>query len=166
MEAWKRANGHVENGPSTRNILEGDFEGKLNSKFVVSVQDVLNTVNTGNAQICDMRSAARFNCEAPEPRPGVEGGNIPGSLNLPFSSLLKDESTFKTATEMKDIIESAGLIFGSKTISSCGSGVTASVLVVAMHVAGVPLDLLPIYDGSWSEWGQRKDLPKIQRNKI
>jgi thiosulfate/3-mercaptopyruvate sulfurtransferase len=162
LTSWIDANGEIESGP-TKPVSKGEFRAVLNKKMVVSANDVLNVVNTGSSQILDARSSPRFLAQTPEPRPGLPSGHIPGSLNLPFTELVKtgDFSTFKTPAEIRDAIVNSGVILGSNVILSCGSGVSAAVLGFGMHLIGKDLDSFPIYDGSWSEWGSRNDLPKI-----
>lgn len=161
------AGGSVETGkPSI--VPRGNIEGVLNKELVVDAAQVLSVVNTGSAQLCDARSAARFNGEVAEPRQGLVSGHIPGSLNIPHEllTLPNDPSTFKSLTELRQIVNDAGLIQGARTIVLCGSGVTSAKISFAMYLLGWPIATVPVYDGSWTEWGQivRRDLPKVTKN--
>lgn len=162
LNGWKYAGGCTSSGPVSTPSNPGAFEACFHEQLVVDWKQVLEVTNTGMAQILDARSSARFHCQAPEPRPGLEGGHIPGSLSLPFNNLLiqGDFTTFRSPSEMKAAFEEAGLVFGAKAILSCGSGVTASVLAMGLHILGYELSNCPVYDGSWTEWGGRADLPK------
>ena len=103
-------------------------------------------------EIIDARAAARFRGEAPEPRQGLRAGHIPGSKNLPFTQLLNGDHTMKTTTEMADEFQKAGVNLSKPVITTCGSGVTAAVLSLALERMG-KIDHA-LYDGSWTEWGQ------------
>ena len=107
--------------------------------------------------VLDARANPRFTGEAAEPRPGTRAGHIPGSINLPFSDLLDPESgRFKSVEAVRAIFSDVG-VNHLPVVVSCGSGVTACVLALGLEVAGLPEPKL--YDGSWSEWGRRDDLP-------
>lgn len=166
LKAWKAAGGKIESGPveEGKNNELGDFVATLNPEMVKSVDDVVDIMNSGAAQILDARSKARFLAQAPEPRQGLEGGAIPGSLNLPFTSIVQadDVTSFRSPVEIRDAFVDAGIIFGSKIVLTCGSGVSAAVLSLALTVIGKSLEQSPIYDGSWTEWGGRSDLPKMK----
>ncbi len=112
--------------------------------------------STDGPQIVDMRGAARYRGEAPEPRAGLRSGRIPGSLNLPFNELVVDGTLVDDAA-LKARLEAAGIDLARPVISSCGSGVTATFLNLALAQLGV--DAMQIYDGSWTEWGGNPDLP-------
>jgi len=103
-------------------------------------------------EIIDARAAARFRGEAPEPRQGLRAGHIPGSKNLPFTQLLNGDHTMKTTAEMADEFQKAGVNLAKPVITTCGSGVTAAVLSLALERMG-KIDHA-LYDGSWTEWGQ------------
>jgi thiosulfate/3-mercaptopyruvate sulfurtransferase len=103
-----------------------------------------------------MRSAERFRGEAPEPRPGLRSGHIPGSLNLPSSELMT-RGRLKSPDELRSLVEKAGIDLTRPIVTTCGSGVSAAILSVALETIGKPAKAL--YDGSWSEWGGREDLP-------
>lgn len=163
IEAWKAAGGQLQSGSMDLKPIRGTFQAKYNASYVRSWQQVLQSVKTGAEQIVDARSAVRFRGEVPEPRAGVARGRIPGSLSLPLGDILApdDVTKFRSLEEIRQIFDESGVVFGSNVITSCGSGVSAAVLTFAMHMLGNDLSTAPIYDGSWSEWGSRDDLPKI-----
>jgi thiosulfate/3-mercaptopyruvate sulfurtransferase len=109
------------------------------------------------AQVLDARSAGRFAGTEPEPRAGLRGGHIPGSLNLPYETLYREDGTLKADADLRAAVEGAGVDLGRPIVTTCGSGVTASVLALALHRLG-RADVA-VYDGSWSEWGGRTDTP-------
>eukprot|EP01041_Mallomonas_annulata_P012680 gene12680-26706_t len=162
LDAWRNAGGPLLSGPVDETPL-GNFTGTLDSKLVCDWQQVLSIVNDGFAQILDARSMGRFRAEQPEPRPHLAGGHIPGSLCLPMTTLLKegDFTSLRTLDEIRVAVEDSGIVLasGAKVVTTCGSGVSAAVLTLAMHLLGRELDTVPIYDGSWTEWGARSDLP-------
>lgn len=163
FNAWRAIGGPIENGEKQQDKRIGaSYTAQLNKRMVVDADHVLNVVETGSSQIVDARSLARFRAEVPEPRANLFGGHIPGSLCLPFASLLKDNdyTSFKTEEEIRDAFKDAGVVFGATTILTCGSGVSAAVLSVGLSIIGKDLESCPIYDGSWSDWGRpEKCLP-------
>jgi thiosulfate/3-mercaptopyruvate sulfurtransferase len=114
-------------------------------------------LTTRKAQVLDARSRGRFAGTDPEPRAGLRGGHIPGSLNLPYDELYQKDGTFLPADDIRRKLEGAGINLARPVVTSCGSGVTASVLALGFHVIG-RADVA-VYDGSWTEWGGRDDTP-------
>ncbi|MCE0505997.1 MULTISPECIES: 3-mercaptopyruvate sulfurtransferase [unclassified Roseivivax] len=125
--------------------------------LVRDVTQVSSAAKLGDHEIIDARPAARFAGSDPEPRPGLRAGHIPGSKNLPFTALLNGDGTLKSPEALRAAFEAAGVDLGKPAITSCGSGVTAAVLSLAMERFGKRDHSL--YDGSWSEWGQFPTLP-------
>ncbi|MCA3739404.1 3-mercaptopyruvate sulfurtransferase [Phenylobacterium sp.] len=114
-------------------------------------KDVAAALAKGSAQVVDARSALRFRGEAPEPRPGLRSGHMPGARNLPFDQLLTPEGQLKSVAALSEVFREAGVDLARPIIATCGSGVTASVLALALEVLGSPA---AVYDGSWAEWGR------------
>jgi thiosulfate/3-mercaptopyruvate sulfurtransferase len=115
-------------------------------------------VDTRREQVLDARSRGRFLATEPEIRPGVRGGHIPGSLNLPYDRLFPTpDGTLAPVPALKRIFDESGLDIGKPVTTSCGSGVSAAVLTLGLHVLGRPD--VAVYDGSWTEWGGRADTP-------
>lgn len=124
--------------------------------LVRDVTQVASASKLGDHEIIDARAAERFRGEAPEPREGLRSGRIPGSKNVPYQSLLNADGTMKPTSELRAIFEAADVDLKKPAIASCGSGVTAAILSLALERIGHRAHSL--YDGSWSEWGMYNDL--------
>jgi thiosulfate/3-mercaptopyruvate sulfurtransferase len=163
FEGWKGVGGEIATSDDASCIEKGKFNAVINKNLVANWEDVLKVVKNGTKQIIDARSKARFLAEAPEPRIGLQGGHIPGSLSLPFTELVdeNDWTTFKSKKEIEDAFSNAGAVLDSNFVFTCGSGVSAAVLNFSLFLLGKDLKKTAIYDGSWSEWGSRSDLPKF-----
>jgi len=130
---------------------------KLNSSLVRNLREMLDNIDSGQEVVVDARSAGRFNATEAEPRAGMRGGHIPGSRNVPFPDVLNKDRTFKSGREVLAAFELAGVDLTQPMVTTCGSGVTASTLALALFNAGK--EDVAVYDGSWSEWGSRQDTP-------
>jgi thiosulfate/3-mercaptopyruvate sulfurtransferase len=128
----------------------------VQNHMVKDVTQVAAAAKLKDWDIVDARSAARFRGEEPEPREGLRSGHIPGSHNLHYRLLLNDDGTMRSPAEMRQAFEAAGVDLDKPVITSCGSGVTAAILSLALERIGHRRHAL--YDGSWSEWGMYKDL--------
>jgi thiosulfate/3-mercaptopyruvate sulfurtransferase len=126
------------------------------NQLVKDVTQVAAASKLGDHEIVDARAAARFRGEEPEPRPGLRAGHIPGSKSVHYRRLLNDDGTLRPVPELKAIFESSGVDLRKPVITSCGSGVTAAILSLALERAGHRNHSL--YDGSWAEWGMYGDL--------
>lgn len=125
--------------------------------MVKDVTQVSHASKLMDFAIVDARAADRFRGEAPEPRPGMRAGHIPNARNVPFATLLNADKTMKAPAELKQIFEDAGVDLGKPAITTCGSGVTAAILCLAMERFGKTDHAL--YDGSWTEWGAFPTVP-------
>merc|ERR1712039_984959 len=135
-----------------------------NAERVWDLDRVRKNIDSPEAQVVDARPAGRFQATVPEPRPGMRGGHIPGSVNVPFLELTTGAPVrmMRSKEELRQRLVDAGVEPDGSTIpivASCGSGLTACIVGLAMHQLGMPLDRFAVYDGSWMEWGGREDTP-------
>lgn len=133
------------------------FTPRPNRTLIRDVGQVKANLSTKSEQVVDARSAGRFTAKEPEPRPGLRSGHIPGSKNVAYTSLLNDDGTMKAPDDLRRVFASAGVDPEKPVVTTCGSGVTAAIPMLALTLLG-SRDV-SLYDGSWSEWGAREDLP-------
>jgi thiosulfate/3-mercaptopyruvate sulfurtransferase len=154
--AWERGGYPIETGtPQQR--TERHFTARFRADLVRDLGDVERVVANGGAALLDARPAPRFRGEAPEPRAGLKSGHMPGARSLPSSALVDEQGFLRSADDLKRIFSEAGADPSRPAICSCGSGVTAAVIALALARLG-RWDA-SVYDGSWAEWGARADAP-------
>ena len=155
LPKWK-AQGYEVSQSYAENVLDGNFNGHLNSQYFIHANEVLEAIDDNSSLTVDARSVARFSGSTPEPREGVRSGHIPKAVCLPFADLVVD-GRLKPMTELKPIVASVLGDNHQHYIFSCGSGVTACIVLLAAMLCGY--ENLSVYDGSWTEWGSSKTLP-------
>ena len=151
---WRAEGREIEDMPPI--VRDRHMTVQRQAALVKDVTQVAHASKLAEAEIVDARSAARFRGEAPEPRPGLRSGHIPGSKNLPYVTLLNTDGTMKDANALRAAFDAAGVDLARPVITSCGSGVTAAILNLALERLGHRNHAL--YDGSWAEWGMYDDL--------
>jgi len=153
---WKAEGRPVESGAVTPQPRR--FAARLRPELVRDLGRIRANVDTRREQVVDARSHGRFVGTEPEPRAGMRSGHIPGSVCLPYDRLFRPEDgTLLPAAALREVFGKAGVEAGRPVVTTCGSGVSAAVLALGLHVVGRPE--VPVYDGSWAEWGGRTDTP-------
>ena len=156
LRKWKAEGRPLEAG-EPRQRTPRHFTPVFNAGLVRDAGDVKALIDSRAAQIVDARAAARFEGTVAEPRAGLRAGHIPSARNVPFASLLNADGTMKDAAELRQIFKAAKVDPDRPVVASCGSGVTAGVIALALAILGRPD--AAVYDGSWSEWGADHALP-------
>lgn len=153
---WKAEGRPCAQGRET--LRHRHFTVWSDARSVRSKADVLRNLSEQSELVVDARGAGRFTGDVPEVKPGLASGHIPGARNVPFASLFAPNGTWKNTADITRAFEAAGVDLSRPLITSCGSGMTANVLIFALHLIGK--DDVALYDGSWSEWGADPETPK------
>lgn len=156
LAKWKAEGRPLESGKPS--IRHRHFTAWKNDKVVRDKAQMLANIDSKAEQVVDARGAARFTGDEGDPRPNVGAGHIPGSRNLPYSSVYNADGTWKRGDELKAVFEAAGIDLAKPLVATCGSGLTASSIVFGAHLLG--MEQVALYDGSWSDWGSDPETPK------
>lgn len=157
LERWLKEGRPTEAGLPAP--AERTFTATMNRSLVRSAEELLANLESRYEQVIDARSPQRFAGQEPEPRPSKKFGHIPGSFNVPFPRLMDpdNDSVMLPATEIAAVFEDAGIDIDRPAATTCGSGVTAALVSFGLYLLGH--ETVPVYDGSWVEWGNRDDTP-------
>ena len=155
LAKW-RAEGR-ETASGREQLRHRHFTVWADNKGVRTLDQMKANVDSGQEQVLDARSAARFTGDEPDPRPATSAGHIPGSKNLYYTELFNPDGTWKQGDALRSAYAGAGIDLSRPLVTSCGSGITASVLAFGAHMLG---NDAAVYDGSWSEWGADRSTPK------
>ena len=156
LSKWRAEGRDLAGGRET--LRARHYTAWQDGKRLRTKDDLLANLETHTQQVVDARGAPRYAGAAPEPRPAMSPGHIPGALNLPYTSLYAPDGTFKSRDAIRAAFTEAGVDLTRPITASCGSGMTACVLLFALHLIGY--DEAALYDGSWAEWGADPATPK------
>ena len=158
FDKWTAEGRATEDGPAAARAAPDAFAAKPRAERISDLDTIMASLDGATLQILDARAPGRFAGTEPEPRPGCRSGHIPGSRNLPYNRLVNPETgEIRPPDEIRALFADAGIDAGKPVTTTCGSGVTASLLAFGLHLIGQ--DDVAVYDGSWSEWGMREDTP-------
>ena len=156
LKKWRAEGRAVESGEVT--AKPATFKANYDARRIRSIEQMIANVASHAEQVIDARAADRFEGRAVEPRPGIRSGHIPGALNLPYNNLFDAATgTMKPLDDLRKAFTGAGVDTAKPIVTSCGSGVSAAVLTLALYRLGV--ENTALYDGSWSEWGKADGPP-------
>jgi thiosulfate/3-mercaptopyruvate sulfurtransferase len=158
LQKWKVEGRPLESGRP--HVRHGHFTPSFDADAVADKSFILSLAGDGGWEIVDARGPARFAGEEPEPRPGLAAGHIPGSKNLPQGRLFNPDNSWKKGDALRTAFVEAGVDLDKPMVTTCGSGITAAVLLFGAHLLGK--DDVKLYDGSWSEWGADPATPKAK----
>ena len=157
LPKWQ-ADGHATEAGAPAPAAPQDFWADFVARRLAGIGDMKRIVADGSALILEARARGRFDGTAPEPRPGLPSGHMPGACNVPVNELLAPDQTMLPPARLREIFAAAGVDGSRPLVTSCGTGVTACVLALGLVQAGLPEPA--VYDGSWTEWAARPGTPK------